>query len=239
MRAAGRIASKVLRGASAFAAPGMTTRELDVEVGRLIASHGGVSAFLGYRGFPGQCCLSVNEAVIHGIGDGRRLQFGDLLKIDVGVRYQGFIGDVAMTLIVGGGSPAIERSMADYGMHLGTAFQLIDDVLDYDGDAKELGKNLGDDLREGKPTPLMAIATEHANASQLQVLQLVGHTRLTDSQVTDVQRVIRETGALDQLEAEISNKTDEAIAAIQQAPITDAAREELVALAAYVSWRSV
>jgi geranylgeranyl pyrophosphate synthase len=51
--------------------------------------------------------------------------------------------------------------------------------------------------------------------------------------------VIRETGALDQLEAEISNKTDEAIAAIQQAPITDVAREELVALASYVSWRSV
>jgi methionyl aminopeptidase len=109
MRAAGRIASKVLRGAAAVAAPGLTTRELDVEVGRLIASHGGVSAFLGYRGFPGQCCLSVNEAVIHGIGDGRRLQFGDLLKIDVGVRYQGFIGDVAMTLIVGGGSPRFQK----------------------------------------------------------------------------------------------------------------------------------
>jgi geranylgeranyl pyrophosphate synthase len=54
-----------------------------------------------------------------------------------------------------------------------------------------------------------------------------------------VQRVIRETGALDQLEAEISNKTDEAIAVIQQAPITDVARDELIALASYVSWRSV
>jgi methionyl aminopeptidase len=109
MRAAGRIASKVLRGAAMMAAPGLTTRELDVEVGRLIASHGSVSAFLGYRGFPGQCCLSVNEAVIHGIGDGRRLQFGDLLKIDVGVRHQGFIGDVAMTMIVGGGSPKFQK----------------------------------------------------------------------------------------------------------------------------------
>jgi geranylgeranyl pyrophosphate synthase len=73
----------------------------------------------------------------------------------------------------------------------------------------------------------------------LQVLQLVGHARLTDAQVTDVQQVIRETGALSELEAEISNKTDEAIAAIQQAPITDVARDELIALAAYVSWRSV
>ena len=114
-----------------------------------------------------------------------------------------------------------------------------DDVLGAFGDTATTGKPVGDDLREGKPTPLMAIATEHANAAQLQVLQLVGHARLTDSQVTDVQRVIRETGALDQLEAEISNKTDEAIAAIQQAPITDVARDELIALAAYVSWRSV
>ncbi len=85
MRAAGRIASKVLRGAAMMAAPGLTTRELDVEVGRLIASHGAASAFLGYRGFPGQCCLSVNEAVIHGIGD------------------------VAMTMIVGGGSLKFQK----------------------------------------------------------------------------------------------------------------------------------
>ena len=54
-----------------------------------------------------------------------------------------------------------------------------------------------------------------------------------------MQSVIRETGALDQLEAEISNRTDEAIVAIQQAPITDVARDELIALASYVSWRSV
>jgi geranylgeranyl diphosphate synthase type I len=126
-----------------------------------------------------------------------------------------------------------------YGIPLGDAFQMRDDVLGAFGDTATTGKPVGDDLREGKPTPLMAIATEHANASQLQVLQLVGHARLTDAQVADVQRVIRETGALDQLEAEISNKTDEAIAAIQQAPITDVARDELVALAAYVSWRSV
>jgi geranylgeranyl diphosphate synthase type I len=126
-----------------------------------------------------------------------------------------------------------------YGLPLGDAFQMRDDVLGAFGDTATTGKPVGDDLREGKPTPLMAIATEHANASQLQVLQLVGHVRLTDTQVTDVQRVIRETGALDQLETEISNKTDEAIAAIQQARITDVARGELIALAAYVSWRSV
>ena len=54
--------------------------------------------------------------------------------------------------ILGGASPALERALAEYGMHLGTAFQLIDDVLDYSGDLAETGKNLGDDLAEGKPT---------------------------------------------------------------------------------------
>ena len=141
--------------------------------------------------------------------------------------------------VLAGASSVQQEAAAAYGRHIGTAFQLVDDVLDYNGDVDVLGKNVGDDLREGKPTPLMAIATEHANASELQVLQLVGHARLTDAQVTDVQRVIRETGALSELEAEISNKTDEAIAAIQQAPITDVARDELIALASYVSWRSV
>ena len=130
-------------------------------------------------------------------------------------------------------------ALSAYGLPLGDAFQMRDDVLGAFGDTAITGKPVGDDLREGKPTPLMAIATEHANASQLQVLQLVGHARLTDAQVTDVQQVIRETGALSELETEISNKTDEAIAAIQQAPITDVARDELKALAAYVSWRSV
>lgn len=105
MREAGRVACRVLRQAAGLVEPGIPTRDLDRRVGELIRSAGAVSAFLGYRGFPMQCCLSVNEAVIHGIGDQRRLQFGDLLKLDVGVRYKGFVGDVAMTVAVGGCSP--------------------------------------------------------------------------------------------------------------------------------------
>lgn len=61
-----------------------------------------MSAFLGYRNFPANCCISVNEGVVHGIGNDRRLQFGDLVKLDIGVRYKGFVGDVAMTIAVGG-----------------------------------------------------------------------------------------------------------------------------------------
>ena len=111
MRIACRIATRVLRGAAAMVQPGLTTAELDSEVGRLIAEQGAVSAFKGYRGFPAHCCLSVNEAVIHGIGNRRRLQFGDVLKIDVGVRYQGFVGDIAMTVGVGGVSTSFQKLM--------------------------------------------------------------------------------------------------------------------------------
>lgn len=111
MRMACRIATRVLRAASSLVEPGMTTADLDGEVGRLIREQGAVSAFLGYRGFPAQCCLSVNDAVIHGIGNRRRLQFGDVLKIDVGVRFQGFVGDIAMTVAVGGVSTNVQKLM--------------------------------------------------------------------------------------------------------------------------------
>ena len=111
MRAAGRVAARVLRKGAAMVAPGITTRELDNAIGEFIRREEGVSAFLGYRGFPANACISVNEAVIHGIGSERRLQFGDLVKLDIGVRYKGFIGDVAMTVPVGGCSPLAQKLM--------------------------------------------------------------------------------------------------------------------------------
>lgn len=111
IRAAGQIAARVLRAASSLVTPGMTTNELDQRVGELIRSEGAVSAFLNYRGFPRQCCLSVNEGVVHGMGNDRPLQFGDLLKIDIGVRHRGFVGDVAMSMAVGGCSPLAEKLM--------------------------------------------------------------------------------------------------------------------------------
>ncbi len=111
MREAGRIACAVLRQTVKLVVPGLTTLELDRQVGDLIKAHGATSAFLGYRSFPANCCLSVNEAVIHGIGGARRLQFGDLLKVDIGVRVKGFVGDVAMTVAVGGCRPSEQRLM--------------------------------------------------------------------------------------------------------------------------------
>ena len=129
--------------------------------------------------------------------------------------------------------------LSTYGLPLGDAFQMRDDVLGAFGDIAITGKPVGDDLREGKPTPLMAIATARANAAQLKELQLVGNQDLTPEQIARVQQVIRETGALDELEVVITRLTDEAIAAVQNVPFAQSVRDELITLAEYVSWRTV
>jgi geranylgeranyl diphosphate synthase type I len=129
--------------------------------------------------------------------------------------------------------------LSTYGLPLGDAFQMRDDVLGAFGDTAISGKPVGDDLREGKPTPLMAIATARANAAQLKELQLVGNQDLTPEQIVRVQEVIRETGALDELETVITRLTDEAIAAVQHVPFSQSVRDELITLAEYVSWRTV
>ena len=129
--------------------------------------------------------------------------------------------------------------LSTYGLPLGDAFQMRDDVLGAFGDTAITGKPVGDDLREGKPTPLMAIATARANAAQLKELQLVGNQDLSPEQIARVQEVIRETGALDELEVVITRLTDEAIAAVQNVPFAQSVRDEMITLAEYVSWRTV
>lgn len=101
MRAAGSIASTILQALAAEVAPGRTTREIDLLAAELMRQHDCKSAFLGYRGFPGYTCISVNEEVVHGIGSARKIQPGDILKIDVGIIKSGFIGDNATTVAVG------------------------------------------------------------------------------------------------------------------------------------------
>ncbi|MFZ4718797.1 MAG: polyprenyl synthetase family protein [Ilumatobacteraceae bacterium] len=129
-------------------------------------------------------------------------------------------------------------ALSAYGLPLGDAFQMRDDVMGAFGDAAVTGKPVGGDLREGKPTPLLARAFEAATDAQREVLTLVGTQHLGDADVARVQQVIIETGALADLEATITALTEEAVEAIGRAPIADVARDELVALATYVSQRS-
>jgi methionyl aminopeptidase len=111
MRPACVVAARVRDEVAAFIRPGMTTREIDEFAGVRIAAHGARSAFLGYRKYPCQICLSVNEEVVHGLAGSRRVEFGDIVSLDVGVFHNGFVGDTARTVAVGGCGVAAQRLM--------------------------------------------------------------------------------------------------------------------------------
>lgn len=102
MRRAGRVARRVLEEVARFVQPGVTTREVDSFAAECIRGQGARSAFLGYRKYPCHLCISVNEEVVHGLAGPRRLMFGDTVSLDVGVYFEGFVGDNAMTVPVGG-----------------------------------------------------------------------------------------------------------------------------------------
>jgi octaprenyl-diphosphate synthase len=98
--------------------------------------------------------------------------------------------------ILGGASPEVEVALAEYGMHLGTAFQLIDDVLDYSGDLQETGKNLGDDLAEGKPTLPLIYAMRSGNGAERELIRhAIEHGGKAD--LEGVVAAIHRVGALD------------------------------------------
>lgn len=109
MRAAGAVAAAVLAEVAAFIRPGVTTAEVDRFAAECIRRHGARSAFLGYKKYPCHVCISVNEEVVHGLAGPRRLEFGDIVSLDVGVVYHGFIGDNARTVPVGGCSPLAQK----------------------------------------------------------------------------------------------------------------------------------
>ena len=101
MRKAGSIASSILQALAREVAPGRSTGEIDRLAAELMREHDCKSAFLGYRGFPGHICISINEEVVHGIGGVRKIMPGDIVKIDVGIIKSGFIGDNATTVAAG------------------------------------------------------------------------------------------------------------------------------------------
>jgi geranylgeranyl diphosphate synthase type I len=125
-----------------------------------------------------------------------------------------------------------------YGRPLGRAFQLKDDLLGVLGDEASLGKPVGDDLREGKPTELLAVARERASVSQQTVLNLVGRRDLSQEQVESVVDVLAETGAVDEIDGRIAKLVAEATAQVASLPFPPEARAALRALADYVANRN-
>ncbi len=97
MRQAGRIAAGARSVARQMIEPGVTTKAINKEVFNFIRKSGAEPTFLGYNGYPASACISVNDQVIHGIPGSRRLQEGDIVSVDVGATYKGFVGDCAGT----------------------------------------------------------------------------------------------------------------------------------------------
>lgn len=111
IRRACHVASEVLHAVVARVSPGVSTIELDQFAAEQIQRRGARSAFLNYKKFPRHTCVSVNQEVVHGIAGQRALVFGDIVSLDVGVFFEGFVGDVARTVAVGGCGVAAQQLM--------------------------------------------------------------------------------------------------------------------------------
>lgn len=109
MNKANRLVHRVLDGIAERIAPGVVTRDLDSWAEATIREAGGVPAFLNYRGFPATLCTALNDVIVHGIPDGRRLEEGDIIGFDCGVMYKGYYGDAARTFAVGVIKPEAEQ----------------------------------------------------------------------------------------------------------------------------------
>ena len=131
--------------------------------------------------------------------------------------------------ILGGAAPEQEKALAEYGAHLGTAFQLIDDVLDYSGGPHETGKNLGDDLAEGKPTlPLIHVMRAGTDNERALVRHAIEHGGKSD--LDAVVAAIHRVGALDYARVRAREEADLAIERLQVLP-DSACRDSLLQLA--------
>lgn len=125
-----------------------------------------------------------------------------------------------------------------FGRPLGRAFQLRDDALGVLGDESQLGKPVGDDLREGKPTELVAYALAEADAEQTEALANVGRSDLSAAEVGELVDILHATGAVERNECEITRLVDESTLALEQLPFDDESIKALGALADYVANRT-
>lgn len=140
-----------------------------------------------------------------------------------------FEASARLGAILAGSPAAIEAACANYGQALGTAFQVIDDVLDYDGNTAEMGKNLGDDLREGKATLPLILAMQRGNASQSQTVREAIETGSVE-RLAEIVGIVRATGALEATRAAAAAEAQRAIDAALELP-DNRHRQAMVVLA--------
>jgi octaprenyl-diphosphate synthase len=171
--------------------------------------------------------LSVLADATNVIAEGEVLQLMNMHDPDLAVadylqviRYKTaklFEASARLGSVLAGADVALEESCADYGRSLGTAFQLVDDLLDYEGKSDELGKNVGDDLREGKPTLPLLVAMERASESERALIRhAIEHGEL--QKLPEILGIVRRTGALDATRAAAQREADKAAAVLAALP---------------------
>jgi len=144
--------------------------------------------------------------------------------LHLGAALAGRLGDLA-------------EPLSGYGLPLGEAFQMRDDILGTFGDPAVTGKPVGEDLREGKPTPLLAIATDRADTAGRKLLDRVGFPDLADDEIAAIQALMTDTDARAETERLIDELAAEAVGALGGAAITADARAALTELARFVAHR--
>ena len=169
MRDAGRISAQALLVGGEAVKPGVTTAEIDRKIHKFILSQGAKPSFLGYGGFPGSACISINDEVIHGIPGSRVVQEGDVVSIDVGAFYKGYHGDNAFTFAAGSIAPEVQQlldatqeglrraiSAAVPGARIGDvswAVQSCVEQFGYGVVKEYVGHGVGKDLHEAPEVP--------------------------------------------------------------------------------------
>ncbi len=148
-----------------------------------------------------------------------------------------FEASARLGAVLAGADTVLEEACADYGRSLGTAFQLVDDLLDYEGNSDELGKNVGDDLREGKPTlPLLVAMERGTNSERAMIRHAIEKGEL--NKMPEIMAAVRRTGALDATRAAAQAEADKARAAVLAHLPASVEREALLDLCARAIHRS-
>ena len=170
MKEAGRITGEALLVARDMIRPGVSTYDIDAAIRKYIEKCGATPAFLGYSGFPASACISINDEVIHGIPSKKRiLQEGDIVKIDTGATYHGYVGDSARTIPVGNVSEEARKLIEvtrnsfwagvealKVGNRLGDVGNAIDTVVRENGFStvkRYVGHGIGTDMHESPDVP--------------------------------------------------------------------------------------
>jgi len=153
---ASRIVAECLQGLKGFIKPGMETRELDRFADDRIREAGGIPAFKGYRNFPANLCVSINEEVVHGIPSKRVIKEGDIVSLDLGVVYDSYYGDAALTVSMGAPNPKVARLL-----------RVTEESLAFGIDAARVGGRVSDISH--------AIESHVKRAGFTVVTQYVGH----------------------------------------------------------------